>query len=94
MGRTIIEMPCTWGCGKTWPLTGHSGHDGGQGMARRIHEERECPRLICECGHRVDQHQTGEGPWTGFCYALPEDGQLTGEACQCERPTIDGKEVK
>jgi len=48
----------------------------------------------CDCGHAINAHQTGDGPWTGFCYALPKDGQLTGESCQCERPTIDGKEVK
>jgi hypothetical protein len=23
---------------------------------------------MCECLHRFGWHQTGDGPWTGFCY--------------------------
>jgi hypothetical protein len=34
--------------------------------------ERPC----ADCGHGNDQHQSGEGPWTGFC-GTPE--------CDCER---------
>lgn len=22
---------------------------------------------VCSCGHAMGDHQTGEGPWTGFC---------------------------
>jgi uncharacterized lipoprotein YmbA len=32
---------------------------------------------LCGCGHPVDDHQTGTGPWTGFC------GHLEVE-CGCE----------
>jgi len=89
MERTIIWKPCTWGCGKKWPLTGHSGHDGGQSMARSVHEERECPRLTCACGHPVIEHQTGKGPWTGFCYADASTPTDPTRQCKCERPEVE-----
>jgi len=34
----------------------------------------------CTCGHPVDGHQTGDGPWTGFC-GDPD--------CKCELPIPD-----
>jgi len=45
---------------------------------------------LCSCGHAIDEHQTGEGPWTGFCFD-PD--------CKCEQPREvvwagDIKEVK
>lgn len=33
--------------------------------------------IMCTCGHRVDDHQTGAGPFTGFC---------AGYDCKCEAP--------
>lgn len=36
----------------------------------------------CDCGHLITYHQTGEGAWTGFCYASAD--------CKCERPTTTG----
>lgn len=52
---------------------------------------------MCDCGHPIDQHQTGDGPWTGFCYGtlreigdpIP-DGLDPDEPCSCEGPMIDG----
>jgi hypothetical protein len=44
---------------------------------------------LCDCGHIVSLHQTGDGAWTGFCHAARGDD----DKCECERPTIDGKEV-
>lgn len=41
------------------------------------------PKDLCDCGHRIDQHQTGEGAWAGFCYADTTN-------CDCEQPTKDG----
>lgn len=38
---------------------------------------------FCTCGHPLDEHQTGEGPWSGFCY---------DHDCKCERPTPDQEE--
>ena len=38
----------------------------------------------CRCGHPFSRHQTGEGVWTGFCYAMLEGGDLND--CKCERP--------
>lgn len=32
----------------------------------------------CVCGHLVGEHQTGEGPFTGFCYGDPDN------SCKCE----------
>lgn len=32
-----------------------------------------------DCFHRVSLHQTGEGPWTGFCGV---------QGCQCEAPRL------
>lgn len=32
----------------------------------------------CECGHPMPAHQSGEGPWTGFC---------ADQECKCEWPT-------
>lgn len=32
---------------------------------------------VCACGHDYGAHQTGEGPWTGFCGA---------SGCDCEAP--------
>ncbi len=48
----------------------------------------------CECGHTFGQHQTGDGPWTGFCGGtlgqLPAEYRTEGdsddEPCACERP--------
>lgn len=37
---------------------------------------------LCSCGHPVASHQTGTGPWTGFCYALASGD----DECECERP--------
>lgn len=37
---------------------------------------------LCDCGHLFSLHQTGDGPWAGFCYA--------GDDCKCERPTQEG----
>ena len=34
---------------------------------------------LCTCGHPVSAHQTGDGPWTGFC------GQSD---CDCEAPEV------
>ena len=34
---------------------------------------------LCECGHEIAAHQTGEGPWTGFCGADMD--------CPCESPS-------
>jgi hypothetical protein len=36
---------------------------------------------LCDCGDPIAEHQTGEGPWTGFC-ANPD--------CKCESPTQGG----
>jgi hypothetical protein len=36
------------------------------------------PFDTCVCGHPVTTHQTGFGPWTGFCFHDPE--------CECEEP--------
>jgi hypothetical protein len=60
----------------------------------------------CDCGHPLDMHQTGKGPWTGFCYGtlgtiadgdyaatLIAQGVDANEPCACEKPTIDGQEV-
>jgi hypothetical protein len=57
----------------------------------------------CDCGHLLTAHQTGEGPWTGFCggtVGSMEDGDaiascLAGglaatDPCACESPTVDG----
>jgi hypothetical protein len=33
-----------------------------------------------DCGHSIEDHQTGDGPWTGFC-GIPD--------CECEAPTPD-----
>ena len=85
-----LTVPCTWGCGATWALTGHSAHDGAQAMLQRIHEERECPRLTCECGHPIREHQTGEGMWTGFCYADASTDTDPTAQCKCESPTQEG----
>lgn len=42
----------------------------------------------CECGHRRDQHQTGGGPATGWCFAIrPEDS----EQCECEAFTAEAE---
>lgn len=35
---------------------------------------------VCNCGHLFREHQTGEGPWTGFC------GGNDAE-CECVWPT-------
>lgn len=50
--------------------------------------------MLCICGHPFTSHQTGAGPWTGFCYGTL--GQLGGEyvrpgddpnePCRCEAP--------
>ena len=37
----VGRLVCTWGCGQTWGLTGHSGIDGARAMEQHIHE-REC----------------------------------------------------
>lgn len=52
---------------------------------------------VCRCGHPVADHQTGVGPWTGFCYGTL--GQLgseyvtpgadPAEPCACESPVPD-----
>ena len=45
----------------------------------------------CRCGHRIADHQTGEGMWAGFCY-----GGLTDPVneCKCESPeNVDGTTV-
>jgi hypothetical protein len=39
--------------------------------------------IDCDCGHPISEHQTGSGPWTGFC------GQSD---CDCEQPTVNGEE--
>lgn len=47
----------------------------------------------CRCGHPVAGHQTGEGPWTGFCYAT-NAGDYSSD-CDCERPEpIDELEAR
>ncbi len=54
---------------------------------------------MCTCGHPLTEHQTGEGPWTGFCYGTlkeiqdaPElilQGADPNEPCACEEPTLE-----
>lgn len=39
----------------------------------------------CECGHALSGHQTGEGPWTGFC---------ADHDCKCESPTPAASESR
>lgn len=54
---------------------------------------------LCGCGHPLTMHQTGEGPWTGFCYgtlgnivdqdyaaAVISTGADASEPCDCEKP--------
>jgi hypothetical protein len=38
------------------------------------------PVPLCVCAHPIAAHQTGEGPWTGFC------GDLD---CECESPVAE-----
>lgn len=36
----------------------------------------------CRCEHPLHMHQTGEGPWTGFCAWMDTDGNQ----CKCSQP--------
>lgn len=46
----------------------------------------------CTCGHPAGRHQTGEGPWAGFCFGTLAElgaeyvgpGDDPTEACACE----------
>jgi hypothetical protein len=38
---------------------------------------------LCSCGHAIDAHQTGEGPWSGFC-----GGEVDSGGCECESPEV------
>lgn len=43
--------------------------------------------IDCECGHPIDQHQTGEGAWTGFCWGVVHNDVFNDDdPCECERP--------
>jgi len=45
--------------------------------------------VICDCGHLISQHQTGEGVWTGFCYADASTDTDPTAQCKCENPTTE-----
>ena len=49
--------------------------------------------MTCECGHPVNEHQTGEGAWTGFCYADASTPTDPTRQCKCEQPTPMGETV-
>jgi hypothetical protein len=38
--------------------------------------------MKCVCGHELVAHQTGQGPWTGFC---------GGRGCDCEAPVPESE---
>jgi len=41
------------------------------------------PELPCVCGHALERHQTGMGPYTGWC---GDDCECEWHDCECEWP--------
>jgi len=68
-------------------MGGYATIDSGRIRERRAwrHERGWVEVQVCDCGHPVNEHQTGEGAWTGFCW--------TEDSCKCESPVVDGGKV-